>query len=138
RVASVMTRSFGAAMTLHELAMRRHSLDRIANHRAHAQRHRLHFLEVDDICERIVAPRDHTLPQQDRHPAVLAKVLVIKKAHASTASKELDLVAQRVGHIHGSAVLPERRVATRRSPVVKDEEVANSLVLGDGESVVLL
>ena len=90
------------------------------------------------VCKRIGALWNVSLPDVHRQPRRRAEQVGIALNQAAVATEMLDLGLERIGNVHCRAIAPEFGVIARRELVVQDQEIADPLVLVDGNAVVLL
>src|SRR6185312_7971453 len=91
---------------------------------------------LDVVDEGIMPLGIESLAEQNRCPARLLVRLLTVEGHAGGARPDIDLVPQRLRQLHRAAVAPEIGVLPLSHAVMRDQEIAQALVLVAGETVV--
>ena len=118
--------------------MPRRHLRGLTDRRADVREVVSHIFRGPLIDQRVVVLRPNLLAEKHRKPVRRCEELVTIAHDPAAVPELLDLVGQRLWNLHVAAVLPQRRIVTRCRLVVKNEEVADALVLIRGHPVVLI
>ncbi|EEF25313.1 conserved hypothetical protein, partial [Ricinus communis] len=90
---------------------------------------------VHALDQRIVPPGADAVAQHDRREGIGLEPLPVVDRDAARGAEQVDLVLQRVGHLHVGAIAPEFGIRAVRELVVQDDEVAHEFVALRGQAV---